>query len=452
MNIKKWFYPIAMLCCLASVSAQETNDLKNFPTQISIVHPVGTHGRQSINHVYNLSLNLLTGKVGGVKGVGVSGLYERVESSVSGIQTSGLANLVGGQVKGIQTSGIVNIVNGRTIGIQTAGVANLVNNGMKGIQTSGVVSIANVGMKGIQTSGIINMVNNQMSGIQLSGIVNTVNGETKGIQASGLANITNGEMKGIQVSGFNLVNGGMKGLHVSGIANLVNGGMKGIQVSGIANLVSDEMKGIQIAGIGNGFSNMTGLQIGGIYNRVNTLRGLQVGLVSVNDTIAKGISLSLVNIVKRGFYKEWEFSFSDYANVALSYKMGMQKFYTIYTAGVNFIEDNLWIVGLGFGNRTPIGNRFDFQPELISFNYFPTNFKDIQNTFATRLKFGLVYRLNEKYSLSLAPSVYVMTAQKDNNPNSEFYKISPLGALYTNESDNKQTTIGVGISIGLSIR
>jgi len=449
MSRKKLYYPVLFLCCLSSVSpAQE----KNFPAQISIMYPMGTHGQQSINYAYNLSVNLLTGKVGGVKGIGVSGLYERVENSVYGIQVAGFANIVGGQVKGIQTSGVVNIVNGGTIGIQTSGLANIVNNGMKGMQTSGVVSIANVGMQGIQTSGIVNLVNNEMKGIQISGVANLVNGETKGIQASAFTNIAYGEMTGIQASCFNLVNGEMKGIHISGIANLVNGGMKGIQVSGIANLVSEEMRGIQIAGVGNGFANMTGLQIGGILNRVHTLRGLQIGLVSITDTIAKGISLSLVNIVKRGFYKEWELSFSDYANVALSYKMGMQKFYTIYTAGINIIEDNLWIVGIGFGNRTPIGNRFDFQPELVSCNYYPTNFKNIQTTLVTRLKFGFAYRLNEKYGLLLSPSVYVMTAKKDTNSNSEFYKISPLGSLYTNEGDNRQTTIGAGISLGLSIR
>jgi hypothetical protein len=176
---------------------------------------------------------------------------------------------------------------------------------------------------------------------------------------------------------------------------------------------------------------MTGLQISGYNHTRRTFRGIQIGVVSINDTIEKGASLSLVNIVKKGFYREFELSFSDYVNFSLSYKMGVQKFYTIYTAGVNLIEDNLWVVGIGFGNRTSIGNRIDFQPELICSNYFPTNFENIQNIFATRLKFGFVYRLNEKYGLSLAPSVYVMNAKKDSNPNSEFYKISPIGALYT---------------------
>jgi len=194
---------------------------------------------------------------------------------------------------------------------------------------------------------------------------------------------------------------------------------------------------------------MEGVQISGLNYNITTFKGLQIGLVSINDTIEKGISLSLVNITKRGFYREWGLSFSDYSHVALNYKMGIQKFYSIYTIGANFMDDNLWMVGLGFGNRTPIGNRFAFQPELVSYYYFPTNFKNVQSTFSTHLKFGFVYRITEKYALSLAPSVYVMNAKKDSNPDSEFYKVSPFDALYTNDRNNRQITIGVGISLGL---
>ena len=389
MDRKKWYYSILMLCCLTSVSAQETNGFKNFPAQISIVYPIGTHGRQSINYTYNLSLNLLTGKVKGVKGLEISGLYGRVENNVLGIQIAGLGGVVGGDVKGIQVSGLANVVGG------------------------------------------------EIQGIQVSGITNVVGDRMKGIQVSPFANVIGDEMKGIQVSAFtNVVGDGMQGIQVSGFANVIGDEMQGIQVSGFANVVGEEMKGVQI----------------GLFNRVRTSKGLQIGLVSINDTVDYGVSLSLINIVKKGAYREWELSFSDYANVALSYKMGTQKFYTLYTAGVNFIEDNLWVFGIGFGNRTPIGNRFDFQPELVFSNYFPTDFKNIQNTGASRLKLGFVYNINEKFGLSLAPSVYVLNGEKSNKLNSEFYKISPFGTFYTHKRDNSRTTIGVGISVGLSMK
>jgi hypothetical protein len=270
------------------------------------------------------------------------------------------------------------------------------------------------------------------------------------MEVSGLVGVVEKSVNGIQIAGFaSVVGDEMKGLQMSCLTSVVGDNMKGWQMAGLANVTGDEMKGLQIAGIYNRGGDVTGLQIG-VCNRTKILKGLQIGIVSVNDTIEKGGSLSLVNIVKRGFYREWELSFADYANVALNYRMGTQKLYTIYTVGANFIEDNLWIVGLGFGNRTSIGNRLDFRPELVSYNYYPTNFKNVQSTFSTHLKFGFVYNVSEKIGLSLTPSVYVTKSNLESG--SEHYKVSPFDAFYTHEKDNNRTTIGVGVSLGLSLR
>ena len=390
MSIKKWCFSIAMFCCLAGVSAQETSNLRNFPAQISIWHPVGTHGQQSRQHTYNLSLNLLYGRVGGVNGLEISGLASVVEGRVRGIQLAGLVNVVGDNVRGIQMSGFTNITG------DTA--------------------------RGLQATVFANIVGDEMRGIQMSGFTNVVGDNLRGIQAAGFANVVGDEMIGLQMGGF---------------ANVVGDNARGIQVAGGANRVGNEMIGLQI----------------GIHNRTNTLRGLQIGLISINDTIASGASLSLVNIVRQGFYREWQLSFSDYANIALSYKMGTQRFYTLYTIGANFIEDNLWLAGIGFGNRTPISNRIDFQPELVFYNYFPINFRNIQHTFTTRLRFGFVYSINEKLGLSLAPSVYVKNARRNsNNPDAAFYNISPFSPFYTNERGSRLRAIGAGVSLGLSFR
>ena len=389
MNRIRQYWLIVMFCCLTSVSAQQTSELTSVPAQVSIIYPMGTHGRQSPHNTYNFSLNLLTGKIGGLSGLEISGLYGQVKNNALGIQVAGLGNTVDGKMNGIQVSGLANVIGDGMAGLQVSGLANVIGDGITGLQVSGLANVIGDGMKGLQVSGLANVVGDEIKGLQVSGITNVVGEE-----------------------------------------------MKGLQVSGLVNVVGSEMKGVQIS----------------LYNRVHTSKGLQIGLVSVNDTIATGASLSLINIVKKGAYREWELSFSDYANAALSYKMGTQKFYTLYTAGVNFIEDKLWVFGVGFGNRTPIGSRFDFRPELVFDNYFPTNFKNIQSTFSTHLKLGFVYSISEKFGLSLAPSVYVMNAEKRNSPDSEFYKISPFGALYTNDKGNKQTTIGVGISLGLSLK
>jgi len=64
--------------------------------------------------------------------------------------------------------------------------------------------------------------------------------------------------------------------------------------------------------------------------------------------------------------------------------------------------------GFGFGNWTPVGNKLDFRPELVSYYYFPMNFKNMQNTSATYLKFGFVYNISENIGLSFTPSIYAI--------------------------------------------
>ena len=466
MESRNLILMLMLACCLKNVSAQEAseeNAVKNFPAQISIFYlplsqskepkiAIGTHGRKSVNYSYNLSLNLLAGKTGGVNGLEISGLLGHVEGSVHGIQVAGIANSAGKEMVGLQIGGFANVAGDGTYGLQIGGFANIAGEEMNGLQFGSFANVAGDAMNGLQIGGFANIAGEDMNGLQFGSFANVAGDAMNGLQIGGFANVAGEKMNGIQtVVGANVAKDA-RGIQIAGGANIA-GDVKGMQIAGIFNRGIEKkepvnnVNGIQIAGISNTTYCMSGLQIGGIYNRNNTLRGVNIGVVSITDSIEKGLSLSLVNIVKKGFYSEWELSFSDYANVALSYKMGMQRFYTVYTAGVAFIEDKLWVGGIGFGNRTQIGNRFDFQPELVFCNYFPTNFKNIQNTFDTRLKLGFVYRINENLGLSFAPSIYVMNAKK---ADSEYYRATPLGALHTKERDNRQTTIGFGINLGLS--
>ena len=317
--------------------------------------------------------------------------------------------------------------------------------GLNGVEVSGLVGLVEGDVNGVQIAGIGNGAGN-MKGIQVGGLF-SASGNMSGIQLGGLFSAA-GDMQGIQTGGLFSAADNMQGIQIGGLFGAA-ADVKGIQIGGLFG-AADNVQGIQLGGLFNAADDIDGLQISGIFNFSNTLRGIQIGLVSVNDTIEKGFSLSLVNIVKRGFYREWELSFSDYANVALSYKMGMQRFYTIYSVGANFIKDDLWSFGVGFGNRASLGSRFDFRPELVSYNYFPMNFKNLQSTFATHLKFGFVYNISEKFGLSFTPSVYVMNSNRKSDK--EHYKVSPFEAFYTSEKGNKRTTMGVGVSLGLSLR
>jgi TonB family protein len=161
---------------------QEAVDLKNFPAQIGVVNPVGTHGRKTIHHTYNLSLNLLTGKVGGVKGLEISGLWSNFKGDVYGLQIAGLSNDKIIDMKGIQIAGLGN---GAT--------------DSKGIQIGGLGNFSDE-VKGIQLGGFFNG-SYDVSGIQIGGIYNHAR-TLKGLQ-TGLVNKSE-KLRGVQIGLWNV--------------------------------------------------------------------------------------------------------------------------------------------------------------------------------------------------------------------------------------------------------
>ena len=385
---------------MAGISAQETkpdDDLAMFPIQFSIVYPMTTQGDKTVNYRYNLSFNLFTGRVGAVTGVEFGTLFNQVERDVLGVQFSGLANRTH-ELTGIQFGGLANAA--KTVnGIQFGGLTNISEN-VTGIQFGGITNIAD-----------------SVEGVQFGGIANICK-ETTGLQFVGIANLSE---------------------HT-----------KGMQLAGIVN-VTEKSEGFQLGGIGNVSKEASGMQLGGIVNRTGTLRGVQFGgIVNITDTIEKGVSIALINIVKKGFYRAWELSFADYLNVGVSFKMGTQKFYTILTAGANFVEDQLWVFGIGFGNRTVLSPRIDFQPEILSYHYFPNDFRNVRNTYSNHLKFGFIYKLNDRLGLVVAPSIYHF--ETDTNENGEYYRISPVSSFFRHERGTNLHSFGAGISVGLILK
>ena len=398
---------------MAGLQAQDTKpagELEMFPMQFSIVYPMTTQGDQTVNYRYHLSFNLFSGKAGAVTGFEYGSLFNQIVQDVKGVQIGGLANRTH-ELTGVQSGGLGNMSHHVT-GIQAGGLGNISHT-----------------VKGVQLGGIINMTDSVV-GIQFGGITNLCK-EADGIQFAGITNLSERT--------------------------------KGVQFAGITN-VSESATGIQFGGIGNVSEEVTGLQFGGIFNRTGTLRGFQfAGIVNITDTIEKGGSVALINIVRKGYYRAWEFSFADYMNANVSFKMGTKMFYTILAAGATFMEDQLWVAGFGFGNRTALSPRIDFQPEIAGYQYFPCDFKNVRNTSFNHLKLGLIFKLNERLGLVVAPSVYYFYANVDEN--SAYYKFSPAKPFYEKYRAEHYYRIGdesfripshvfgfgAGISVGLII-
>ena len=390
---------------IAGLQAQETKpaeDLTTFPMQFSIVYPMTTQGDKTVDYRYHCSFNLFSGKVGAVTGIEFGSLFNHAVWDVTGVQCAGLANRTL-DLTGVQFGGLGNIA--KTVkGVQFAGLANI-SKSVTGIQYGGLVSISD-SIRGIQFSGIANLCQ-KATNLQFGGIAN-MSGYTKGAQFAGIVNLT------------------------------------------------EKSEGAQFAGIANISKEVSGASFSGVLNRTGTLRGCQLGLVNVIDTIESGVSIALINIVKKGFYDEWALTFADYLNAGLSYKMGTQRFYTIFTAGANFMDDRLWVFGIGFGNRTPLGRRFDFQPEIVTYQYFPENFKNVDYVSANHLKFGFVYKLNKRFGITVAPSLYFLNNEESEN-NRTISPISPFFEYKTGSSNSDPSfkihrhSFGAGISIGLAL-
>jgi hypothetical protein len=286
-------------------------------------------------------------------------------------------------------------------------------------------------INGAEFGGVSNFNTGNMTGAQFAGINNLSLGTVSGTQFAGITNISKKDVDGAQFAGItNIVGNNFSGAQFGGIANFTKGKVKGLQVAGILNYTKGNLEGAQI----------------GLINYAGKPKGFQLGLINCMDTVPNGFSFGLLNLPRHGFYDEFELSFSDYANTALSYKVGYKKFYTIFTAGTNYIKNNLFLFGVGFGHIKEISPKFWLQPEIQSLNYFPNDFKNTQYNSSNRIKLGLRYNFSEKTAISFAPGIY---ANVLDHRKGEAYEISFIKPVSVIDGEVNNVELGVGFSVGL---
>ena len=194
--------------------------------QVSILPKIGTNTGKSADITNNVSINLLWGESGGVDGMEVGAIQNKVNKDMNGFQFAGIGNQVGRNVTGTQVSGIYNKNSGTTRGLQAAGIINLTN-----------------GVQAAQAAGLVNWARGDMAGLQASGLMNRAFGDAQGLQAAGLMNISGGRTKA-QISGLYNKAGDVE-IFQTALMNVSTGQMKGLQV-GLIN-ISDTVSGVPIA-------------------------------------------------------------------------------------------------------------------------------------------------------------------------------------------------------------
>jgi hypothetical protein len=367
------------------------------PFQVSIITPFGTNGLNSFKTVNKFSFNIIAGYHAGLEGFEIGTIFNGESDWVKGTQISGFANAALGELNGAQIGGIFNVAHKKSEGFQIAGVTNISSDDFKGTNIAGISNISFKSSQSVQISGITNLTIKDFEGCQISGAGNFA-GNANGIQLSGLANISN-RVEGAQISG---------GVNV---ANDVNG----IQVSGLVNLAKK-------------------------------VEGAQIGLLNFCDTI-NGLPVGLVSFVKKG-YRAIELTGGDALNFNITYKMGVNRLYNLYSFGANFYNSFSWAFGLGYGSRFFINDRNVFAVEFIRYQLKSELINFTENAL-TQIKFNFATQANDKLILKIGPVCNIFASTIKLNYNNEF-KIAPYYFYnHTNKKQTKNTKMWIGLQVGI---
>jgi hypothetical protein len=184
MKTKYFLLTTLLSILLCTVSFSQEKDYKYFPAQLSFVYPIGTSGYQSMNYLYNFSINTFMGYNAGVDGFEAGGLINMNEDHMSGFQVSGIGNILNGDVNGMQVGGLFSLTKD-----------------LNGMQINGMLSKSDK-VSGVQIAGILNLA--QSSDVMISGIANINTGTSDGFQLAGIYNQSK-TLKGFQLGLVNVV-------------------------------------------------------------------------------------------------------------------------------------------------------------------------------------------------------------------------------------------------------
>lgn len=242
----------------------------------------------------------------------------------------------------------------------------------------------------------------------------------------------------------------VSGVQLSGIVNYSRSSLRALQLAGITNIVRSGDITLQIAGITNISDRVRGLQLSGIVNVAKCVSGVQIGLINYCDT-CHGVPIGLFNIVRRGGKQEFELAVSDALNVSGSFKLGVDKLYTIFSGGVNFLNDKTeYGLGLGFGTQIGWKNGWGNQIEILGYSITEGgNFQRGVNMLS-QLKINVSKKLRKHLKVFAGP-VLNMTVSDYVNPDTGITgcSICPY-SLFDHKTDEIAINGWIGFNAGVS--
>jgi hypothetical protein len=326
-----------------------------------------------------------------------------------------------------------------TNGVSSPGILNEfsfnvlvgVNGGVDGFELGGLVNIDNGPVGGAQISGFGNIVTGRFEGFQLGGFANINDSYTEGFQSAGFINIIDDDAEVFQIAGFGNITGSFEGMQLSGFGNFA-GDVEGFQGAGFMN-IAGKAEGAQIAGFMNVADKFEGLQGSGFMNIADKVDGVMIaGFLNICDSI-DGIPIAPVSIVKQNGYRRFEFWSNETFYLNTSFKIGVPKFYTIFTVGYRpGVTDFNWGLGFGAGTSFAIADNHSVDIEGHVYHINSQFWRRWEYNQLNQVKVNFNYQIAEHFSLFAGPTFNILIAESD----SYAQRIAPVWSFRIAERKN----------------
>jgi hypothetical protein len=322
---------------------------------------------------------------------------------------------------------------------------------MAGAQVAGISNIIMDTIRGAQVAGISNILRGSMYGWQVAGISNFTSESVDGVQMAGVSNIAVKNVDVLQVGGIYNLGQNVGGFQISGLINTARGWVGGFQIAGLANYAQSVHMG-QISGLGNiATKNVNGFQLGILFNYSKFVKGGQISLFNIADSVG-GTPVGLISFVRKGYHRI-ELSSEEVLYANFTYKMGVRKFYNLFTAGIQPGGENpVWGIGYGFGGQ--IGER----KVILNLDLKGTQiFEDVEDqNFNVSFRFTpqLGYRFSDKFAFFLGPALNLHVSDlRDPETNEFLTRIAPKDWILWEEVPGNETLfqLWVGGTAGFRI-
>ena len=261
-----------------------------------------------------------------------------------------------------------------------------------------------------------------------------VNGGLNGLEIGGLANYNHGEVQGVQLAG---------------LANVNRERSNGLMWAGCINLSLDNARGVQLADLNLATGGFTGVQAG-VINYAGRMRGVQFGVINIVGEDNGAIPIGLINVVRGGYYA-LELTTSEVLHTNLSYKMGVEHFYTIFKLGSSWHEnESVYSIGLGFGTMLSLAEKHKLSMDL-SINQIVYNEEwDVDDNYLSKFDLTYRYKLREHVSLLAGPSLnwYASESGMDDGANT----LNIPSHAHNFSCDGYQNWMWVGFNAGIAYR